>query len=73
MQIPREMLCVARVLNEDDDFLTLEVGKREDVKFTLQQNEAGETVGGDQFLTLLFTRMEGGGIVVWKPWEDDGD
>lgn len=61
MRIPGEMICVARVLNEDDDFLTLEVGKHDAVSFTLEE--------GDSFHTLLFVHKEGEGLEVWKPWE----
>lgn len=60
-------LSVARVLHEDDDFVTLEVGKRDDVTFHLQQDENGETVGGDRFLTLLFMHDGGSGTAV--PWD----
>ena len=60
---------MSRVLSEDDDFLILEVGKRDDVTFHLQQNEEGETVGGDRFLSILFVRQkpDGSGIEVWDP------
>lgn len=67
--IPDDLL-VARVLNEDNDFITLEVGKRNDVSFTLQRDENNEVVGGDQFYTLIFVRADGGEPEVWKPWED---
>lgn len=74
MQLHRDMLFPSRVLHEDDDFLTLEVGKHDDVKFTLRKDESGETVGGDRFLTVLFIRFEDGAGEVWKPWgEDDAD
>lgn len=68
MKIPVGRLKVSRVLAEDDDFLTLEVGKRDDVTFHLQQDEEGETVGGDRFLTILFVRSDGqGGMEAWDP------
>ena len=64
-------LKIGRVLNEDDDFVTLEVGKRDDVVFHLQQNEEGETVGGDQFLTLVFVHNDGTGKAVgWDPFTE---
>ncbi len=68
MRIRRQDLKVSRVLSEDGDFLTLEVGKRDDVTYHLQQNEEGETVGGDRFLTVLFVRSDGhGDMEVWDP------
>lgn len=63
-------MFVSRVLNEDDDFVTLEVGKRDDVAFHLQQNEEGETVGGDTFLTLMFFQNDGTGKAIpWDPFD----
>lgn len=63
MQIPKQMVKPARVLHEDDDFVTVEVGKHDDVSFTLED--------GDEFLTLLFIRSDGeGGMEVWEPWAD---
>lgn len=64
--VGRAEMKVARILHEDDDFVTLEVGKRDDCVFHLQQNEEGETVGGDRFLTLLFMHNEDG---VARPWD----
>jgi hypothetical protein len=69
MQIRGSDLSVARVLAEDEKFLTLEVAKTDDVSFTLQKDESGETVGGDRFLTLLFVHRDGGEASIWKPWE----
>jgi hypothetical protein len=68
-QIRKGDLCAGRVLHEDGDFVTMEVAKRDDISFRLQQNEDGETVGGDRFFTLLFVRAVDGGMEVWKPWE----
>lgn len=59
---------IARVLNEDDDFILLEVAKKEDVVFHLQQDENGETVGGDRFFTMTET-PDGVILVPWTPWE----
>ena len=68
--VPRKHLCVSRVITEDADFITIEVGKRDDVTWHLQQNEEGETVGGDRFLTMMFVHTaEGGGMETWLPWE----
>lgn len=66
-------LFVSRVLNEDDDFVLLEVGKRDDVTFHLQQNDDGETVGGDRFLTLAFVKRgdDEGTAVPWNPFADE--
>lgn len=62
-------LFVSRVLHEDDDFITLEVGKRDDVVFHLQQDDEGETVGGDRFLTIAFMRDAGHGTAEnWDPF-----
>lgn len=71
MKFHGSLLRVSRVLNEDDDFITLEVGKRDDVTFHLQQNDEGETVGGDRFLTVLFVKSDGaGGAEAWDPFTD---
>lgn len=70
MEAKRSQIKISRILAEDDDFLTLEVGKRDDVVYHLQQNEEGETVGGDRFLTLLFVRNTDSGMEVWDPTID---
>lgn len=63
-------LLVSRVLNEDDDFITLEVAKHDRVTFHLQQDADGETVGGDKFYTVVFVHNDGSGKAVpWLPWE----
>jgi hypothetical protein len=36
----------------------------------LQQDADGETVGGDQFHTVMFCKFEDGGLVFWRPWEE---
>lgn len=64
-------LLVGRVLHEDDDFVTLEIGKRDDVVFHLQQDDKGETVGGDKFFTVAFVHNEDGKAVVWNPFKAD--
>jgi len=64
----REDFKVARVLHEDDDFVTLEVGKNDSVVFNLQQNDEGEVVGGDKFLTLLFVHQVENKMEVWNPF-----
>lgn len=67
--VSRDMIFVGRVLHEDDSFITMEIGKSDDVEFTLQKDEDGETVGGDRFLTVMFIKMEEDGAEFWKPWE----
>lgn len=68
MRISRKQLKIARVLHRDDDFVTLEVARHDDVSFHLQQNDEGETVGGDEFLTVLFVRSDNaGGFETWDP------
>lgn len=65
------VLKVGRVLHEDDDFITLEIGKRDDVTFHLQQNDNGETVGGDRFLTIIFVHADEanpGTATSWDPF-----
>lgn len=47
-------IFVARVMSQDDDFVVLQVGKRDDVSFKVEE--------GDEFLTLGFT--------VGDPWEE---
>lgn len=62
-------LYMSRVLHEDDEFVTLEVAKRDDVVFNLAMNDDGVVVGGDQFHTIVFVRNDGHGKAVpWKPW-----
>lgn len=72
MKVPSELLKVSRVLHEDDDFVTLEVAKHDNVTFHLGQNEEGETVGGDRFLTVLFVRATpeagAGAASAWDPF-----
>lgn len=69
MRISRDMLKVGRILSQDDDFAVIEVGKTDKVTFHLQQDDEGETVGGDQFLTFLFVRSDGdGSMETWDPF-----
>lgn len=56
-------LRVGRILHEDDDLITIEVGKRDDVTYTLDPDTP------DRFLTLLFVRNTPEGVRVWTPWE----
>lgn len=70
MRVQRRDLKVGRILHEDDQFVTLEIGKTDETVFHLQQSEeTGETVGGDRFLTLIFVRQDGhAGAEVWDPF-----
>jgi hypothetical protein len=68
--IPLRHVTVGRVLHQDADFATIEVGKHDQVEFNLQSDENGEVVGGDQFLTLIFIHQVDGAFETWVPWED---
>lgn len=61
MQAKGSDILVARILSEDEDFLTIEIMKDENNTFTLRD--------GDRFLTLMFVRQEGGDLKAFKPWE----
>lgn len=54
-------LRVARVLHQDERFLTLEVAKQDDWPLQIQD--------GDEFLTLLFVKQRDGAVHAWLPWE----
>jgi hypothetical protein len=56
-----EHIKVARVLAEDDRWLTLEVAKSDDETFHLDEDTP------DRFFTILFFNAEKGS---WVPWED---
>jgi hypothetical protein len=73
MKFSRDMVFPGRVLAEDDDFITMEIAKHDDVSFSLQRDENNEVVGGDRFLTLLFIHAVRGVPKVWKPWEHGGE
>ena len=72
MGVPSEHILPSRVLNEDHDFITLEVAKHGDVTFHLQQNDEGETVGGDRFLTVIFVHhvVQSDSMETWLPWTE---
>lgn len=68
MMVGPDSIKVGRVLSRDDDFLVVEVGRHDKVTFHLTQNEEGETVGGDEFVTLMFVRPDStGDMEVWEP------
>lgn len=68
MKINSHDMHMLRVLHEDDDFVTFEMPKRDDIPMRLQMDENGNTVGGDQFYTVLFVRRDQMGVMVWNPW-----
>lgn len=54
---------VARVLHEDDEFMTLEVIKHNNHELTLKTD--------DRFLSIAFVRSTGEGEAeIWLPWEN---
>lgn len=73
MKIRQSDIRIGRVLHEDNDFVTIEVAKNDKVTFHLQQNEDGETVGGDEFFSFVYVRRSStrnGMMEVWDPFED---
>jgi hypothetical protein len=62
MQAKRSDLRVSRKLHEDDDFVILEVGKRDDVTHRIED--------GDQFYTILFVHQVDGNVEVWDPFNE---
>lgn len=68
LKIRRDQFCIARVLNEDDDYLLIEVLKKDDTPVVLDENP-----DANRFYTLLFVKQDDKGGKVWKPWEDDDD
>jgi hypothetical protein len=70
MDILGKEISVARILSEDSNFITLEVAKSDQVSFTLNQDDEGNVIGGDKFLTLLFVRPNSNeDLEAWKPWQ----
>ena len=62
MKIQQSDMCLAKVLFEDEDFLTIEVIKNEQRELQLDPD------GGDRFLTMLFIKRADDSYEVWKPW-----
>lgn len=63
MELSKQMLCVGRVLFEDDDFMGLEIIKNEERKLKVET--------GDRFFTLIFLKRDpDGSAEVWKPWDE---
>jgi uncharacterized membrane protein len=74
MRITRDMLIPGRVTHEDDDFITIEFGKRDDVVFNLMPNdiEGNENAEQNRFHTVIFVHAlpnPPGGWETWRPWE----
>lgn len=66
--VSRDDLSVARVVHEDDNFITLEVGKHEGVSWHVAPLSDDDPA--QRFYTLLFVRKSGDGMETWKPWEE---
>lgn len=64
MQIPLSELKIARVLHQDDSFITLEICKNEHRQLKIED--------GDEFLSLIFVRHDPSDntMEVWTPWKD---
>lgn len=54
---------VARVMQEDEGSIILEVQKSDDTPIDL--------FGGEQFLTLVFVHSVNGQVKAWLPWEKE--
>jgi len=66
MGIPVQHFKVARVLGEDDDFLTVEVAKHDAVVFQMSEDKTL-----NRFLTVLFSRDSGEGErETYVPWDE---
>ena len=64
LHVRRDSINVARVLNEDDDFLTLEIAKHSNINMTLDPEIP------DRFLFLMFVKIEEGNALIWTPWKE---
>lgn len=65
MKIPLKHIRMSRVVNEDGDWLLLEVPKHDNLSFTIDQ------VGRDRFMSVLFVKSDGvGGVNVYNPFEE---
>lgn len=61
----KDDVVVARVVNEDDDFLLVEIPKSDQHTFHLD-----EDAEANQFYTMLFCAFEEGQPTFKKPWEN---
>lgn len=68
MRIPTSDLKVGRVTHEDDDFITLEIAKHDQVKWTVEPLPGEEN---QRFFTIMFVHKSDSddGIEIWTPWE----
>jgi hypothetical protein len=70
MKLMRSDLSPARVVHEDDNFITLEVAKNEDV--TWHVAPIGDDNIIQRFYMVLFVHKNNRNeMEVWKPWESD--
>jgi hypothetical protein len=67
-KVSQEDMCAARVVHEDDDFITLEVAKRDDVSFHVAPLTEDDDSPPQQFYILMFFNLKEGRV--WKPWEE---
>ena len=56
-----KFMKLMRVLHEDDDFVTFEMAKRDDIQLRIEE--------GDQFFTVTFVHQVAGETEVWDPWD----
>ena len=61
MEIRKEQIRVAQVLDQDDDFAVLKVAKSDLLSFNLTE--------GTSFWTLLFVQSDGKGLKADFPWD----
>jgi hypothetical protein len=59
----------ARVINEDDDFMILEVAKHEGVTWRVAPIPGDTDPQPVEFRTILFCKFEGGQPTFKKPWD----
>jgi len=67
MKLNGSDIMVARLLHEDDERMTIEVGKSDGISWSVGLEE--DTY--DRFYTLMFVRVEkfSESLESWKPWE----
>jgi hypothetical protein len=71
VKIGRDDLSVARVVHEDDDFITLEVGKHDGVSWHVAPLTPDHEEAPQRFHTILFLNAAEGRA--WKPWEENDE
>lgn len=65
MILSKDDLVVARVLSEDEQFMTVELSKDNEQRFTLDPDEP------DRYYIMVFIKMKDeDGPKIWKPWEE---